>query len=138
MDIDTKRNIKQIIASVVGILAIVALLLVRLRKLLKQKEEPKKLTVEELIRIIAKEEQVDPDLAVRVAKCESSLQPFAIRKNTDGSVDRGLYQWNSKWHPEITDQCAFNPDCATRQFCKAVKENHLDWWKSSKNCWKVK
>lgn len=38
----------------------------------------------------------DPDTAVRIAKCESSMNPKAInRKNKNGSVDYGLFQINS-------------------------------------------
>jgi len=94
-------------------------------------------TVEEQIRDIARDEGVDPDLAVRVAKCESGLNPSAVNKNIDGSIDRGLYQWNSKWHPEITDKCAFDIECSTRAFCKAFKEGHLSWWAATKKCWKI-
>lgn len=92
-------------------------------------------TVGEQIRRIAKEEGVDPELAYRVAKCESALKPDARGINTTGSVDRGVFQWNDKYHPEITDNCAFDVDCATRAFCKAVKEDHLSWWSASKHCW---
>jgi len=88
------------------------------------------------IRQIAKEEGVDPDLAVKVAECESGLNPSAIRKNPNGTWDRGLYQWNDYYHPEISDECAYDIDCATRAFCKAVKKGHLNWWSSSKHCWK--
>ena len=90
---------------------------------------------ETLIRKVAKEELVDPDLAVRVAKCESSLDEKAKHINTDGSVDRGLYQINNKYHPEVLDEEAYNPILATKFFCKAFKEGHLDWWNATKKCW---
>lgn len=92
-------------------------------------------TIEQMIRRIAAEYKVDPDLAVRVAKCESGLKQDAKRINKDGSIDRGLYQWNSKWHPEITDEMAYNPIIATRKFCEAVLAGNLKWWNASKNCW---
>jgi hypothetical protein len=88
-----------------------------------------------MIRKIAIREGVDPDLAVKVAKCESNLNWAAINTNTDGSRDRGLYQINNKWHPDVSDEMAFNPITATEFFCKAFKEGHLDWWNSSKKCW---
>jgi len=91
--------------------------------------------VEPFIREIAKEEGVDPSLAVRVAEAESTLQPMAVNVNTNGSIDRGLYQFNDKFHPEITDECAYTVECATRAFCKAVKEGHLSWWNASKEKW---
>lgn len=90
---------------------------------------------EGIIRRIAKEQQVDPDLAVRVAKCESGLDHKAINVNKEGSVDRGLFQINTKYHPEVTDDEAYNPICATEFFCKAFKAGNLSWWNASKTCW---
>jgi len=108
--------------------------LILIKKLKKQRRNPQ--AMEALIRIIAKQEGVDPDLAVRVAKCESNLNPDAVRQNFNGSIDRGLYQWNDYWHPEITDEIAFDPEKATRAFCRAVKSGHLNWWYASENCWR--
>jgi hypothetical protein len=51
---------------------------------------------------------------VAIAMAESGLDPAAINTNTDGSVDRGILQINSRWHPEVTDACAFDPACAFR------------------------
>ena len=90
---------------------------------------------EALIRKIAAEEGVDPELAVRVAKCESNLNYKAVNINTDGSRDRGLYQINEKWHPEVTDEQAFNPITATQFFCKAMKGGNLSWWDATRKCW---
>lgn len=91
--------------------------------------------IETMIRWKAARAGVDPDLAVAVAKCESGLKPNAININTTGSKDRGLYQWNDKYHPEITDSMAFDPEKSTELFLKAVNEGHLDWWKASRPCW---
>ena len=90
---------------------------------------------EQIIRRIATEQGVDPELAVRVAKCESSLNHRAVNKNADGSTDRGLFQINSKYHPEISDEQAFNPITATEFFCKAFKAGNLSWWNATKTCW---
>ena len=94
-------------------------------------------TVEEMIKIIAREEGVDPELTVRVAKAESDLNTKAINTNTDGSRDRGIFQINSKWHPEVTDDQAFNVEFSTKFFCKAFKDGHLDWWNASKGKWDI-
>lgn len=93
------------------------------------------LSVEQQIRQIAKEEVVDPDLCVKVAKCESGLNPKATNTNTDGSIDRGIYQINNKYHPEVSQEQAFDVEFSTRFFCKAFKEGHLSWWNASKTCW---
>ena len=90
---------------------------------------------EALIRKIATEESVDPDLAVRVAKCESSLNWKATNTNTDSSCDWGLYQINNKWHPEVTEAEAFDPIFSTKFFCKAFKAGNLSWWNATKKCW---
>jgi len=99
--------------------------------------EKKKLveSVTDVIKRVCKSEFVDPALALRVAQCESSLNPKAISKNSNKSIDRGVFQWNDKWHPEITDICAFDVECATRAFCKAFKGGNLEWWKATKSCW---
>lgn len=47
--------------------------------------------------------------SIAVAAAESGGNPAAVGRNTDGSRDRGLWQINSKWHPEVTDAAAFNP-----------------------------
>lgn len=106
---------------------------IREKKMPKAKTE----TVEQTIIRIAKDEGIDPDICLRVAKCESGFNPAAKNINTDKSVDRGLYQWNNKWHPEITDEIAFDIEKSTRAFCKAFKEGHLSWWNASKKCWDI-
>ncbi len=92
-------------------------------------------SVEQTIRRIAKMNGVDEELAVRVAKCESSLNPRAININDPGSKDRGVFQWNDYWHKEITDEMAFDVEIATNLFCQAVKNGNLKWWNASKHCW---
>ena len=91
-----------------------------------------------MIKLIAQQENVDSDLAVRVCSCESSYNPDAKNWNEGYGFDRGLYQWNEYYHPEISDKCAYDPECATRKFCQAVKANHLSWWNASRACWQKK
>lgn len=100
--------------------------------------QPEFTDIETMIRWKATRAGVSPDLAVAVAKCESALETNAVNVNKTGSKDRGLYQWNDKYHPEITDKMAFDPEIATDLFLKAVKENHINWWDASKPCWKDK
>lgn len=97
--------------------------------------------IKALITEIANAMGVSPKLALAVCQCESSFKPTAVlyNKKADGtvsSVDRGLYQWNSKYHPQITDEMAFDPKTATRLFCQAIKDGKLDaYWSASKPCW---
>ena len=92
-------------------------------------------TVEAQIRTIATQNGIDPDLAVRVAKCESNFNPKAININTDGSEDRGLFQINNKFHPEVTDAQAFDITFSCQFFCDAFKAGNISWWNSSRTCW---
>lgn len=91
--------------------------------------------IEQMIRRMANEYGIDPDLAVRVAVCESSLNPSARNVNRAGSVDRGLFQINNRYHPHITDEVADDPEQATRFFCENVKAGRLWLWNASRACW---
>jgi len=64
----------------------------------KKKEETVTETpsIEEQIKSIALEYGVDQVLALNVANCESRLNIKATNTNSDGSIDRGLYQINNK------------------------------------------
>lgn len=53
------------------------------------------------------------DIIIAIAEEESGLNPLATHTHANGSVDRGLYQISSHAHPEVSDQCAFDPACAS-------------------------
>lgn len=93
--------------------------------------------METIIRAICLQQGVDADLAVRVAKCESSLNPTATNTNAPNSIDRGLFQINSRFHPEVSDLQAFDPIFSTKFFCDAVKNGNITWWSASKTCWNL-
>lgn len=38
--------------------------------------------------------------------------PATSPPNIGGSIDRGYLQFNSFWHPEVSDACAYNAVCA--------------------------
>jgi hypothetical protein len=104
----------------------------------QQQNPATKTGIETIIRAVCQEEQVDPELALKVAQCESGLDPQAINTNTDGSRDRGLFQINEKYHPEVTESEAFSVVSATRFFCRAFKSGNLSWWNASRTCWDKK
>lgn len=53
-------------------------------------------------------------VASAVAYAESGGNIYAQHINSDGSVDRGLFQINNRYHPEVSDSCAYNPLCAAK------------------------
>jgi len=58
----------------------------------------------------------DPQTAAAVALAESGGDPAEVGTNQDQwhSRDRGLWQINDHWHPEVSDACAFDPACNAR------------------------
>jgi hypothetical protein len=64
--------------------------------------------------------------AVAIAMAESGLNPNATNVNTDGSVDRGLWQINSKAHPDISDSSAFNPTSAAQDMMQ-ISNGGTNW-----------
>lgn len=109
-----------------------------LPRLLLAKEPEVEITQQDpqkIIHTICQKNEVDSGLALRVAKAESNFLVTAVHTNTDGSRDRGLFQINEKYHPEVTDAQAFDPYFSTQFFCDAVKAGKLSWWSASASVW---
>jgi hypothetical protein len=71
-------------------------------------------------------------VAVAVGMAESYCRKDAVGHNPptggcpDGSDDRGLWQINSCYHPEVGDRCAFTPRCNARA-AKHISDHGKDW-----------
>jgi len=92
------------------------------------------------IRVIGDEESLNweqKNLLCDICRCESDFNPNAKRVNTPNSVDRGLFQWNSKYWSNITDEMAFNPEICTRLACREIFANR-NHWTASQKCWNKK
>ena len=91
------------------------------------------------MRVIGDEEGltwVGKNLLCDICRCESGFKLDARLENNPKSIDRGLFQWNNYWHPEITDEMAYNPEKATRLACKAIKQGKVKaYWNASIHCW---
>jgi hypothetical protein len=93
-------------------------------------------TIKQIVTETAISQGIEPELCLAVAQCEGGLSNAKItRKNTNGSIDRGIYQWNNRVFPGVTDAQAFDPAQATILFCNAVKGGHLHgyWYLSQPN-----
>ena len=64
--------------------------------------------------------------AVAIAMAESGLNPNATNVNTDGSVDRGLWQINNAAHPDVSDSSAFNPATAAQDMLN-ISNGGTNW-----------
>lgn len=67
----------------------------------------------EYILAYASEYDVSPSLALALSWEESRFKPRAINRNIS-SIDRGLFQLNSKSFPKLTEAEFFNPELNTR------------------------
>lgn len=95
-----------------------------------------------MIRVIAKQNQVNPELALAISRCESEYRQF----NKDGSVlrgrenpqDVGLFQINERYHLE--DSKKFGYDIYSAQgnveyAMHIIKRDGIRHWTYSKPCW---
>lgn len=67
------------------------------------------------------------DYLIRLAKCESSLNPKNVNVNKDGTKDRGVFQINDYWH-KLTDEQAFDVEYATLYTMKLINEGKQHLW----------
>jgi hypothetical protein len=70
-------------------------------------------------------------LATAIAYAESNFRPTItnVVGNAHGT-DRGLWQINSYWHPEVSATCALNAACNARAMAKISKKSTKwsEWW----------
>jgi hypothetical protein len=89
-------------------------------------------SVEQQIRDIAKEHNFKwPDYLVRLADCESKLNPLSVNdknNNPSWSKDRGLFQFNSHWQSKISDECAFDIRCSTEKTMEYINAGRQHLW----------
>jgi len=73
------------------------------------------------------------EILINLAKCESSLNKDAYHVNTNGTVDLGLFQWNSVHYSksDMSAVCALDVYCSARATNKEIKKGHGNWWV----CW---
>ncbi len=91
------------------------------------KLELKHETTEQTIARVAKQEGLNPTLTLMIADMESGLDPYFIRQNKK-SIDRGVFAFNSRAYKSVSNECAFNPECATKKFAEEVKKGRLKNW----------
>jgi len=89
-------------------------------------------SVEEQIRRIAEEHNFRwIEYIVRLAKCESMFDIYAYNP-TNNSHDRGIYQISRKWHPEISDKCAYDIRCSTEFTMNMINDGRQHEWACDK------
>ena len=68
-----------------------------------------------------------PKVAAAIALAESSGDPLARGVNRKPrSIDRGLFQINDRWHPEVSDRCAYDARC-NAEAALEISKGGRDW-----------
>lgn len=75
---------------------------------------------------------LNPEYAKKIMLCESKGDENAINYNGRYGTDNGLWQINSKYHPEVSRSCAYNWKCSTLATIQIVKQNGWKQWVCSK------
>ncbi len=91
-----------------------------------------------IIKEVCEENGCDWTLCIRVAAEESQFKPYERFINTDKTIDRGIFMFNSYHYKWVEDDCAYDVRCATKTFCEEVKAGNLRNWVAAKNLGLVK
>ena len=89
----------------------------------------------DIARVVVPLHFYDPPTAVAVAWAESrgvtnavgvvtALKPSGEPEPWHGSRDRGPWQFNSYFHPEVSDLCAFDLACSAREAFRVSAGGH--------------
>ena len=89
------------------------------------------ITWEDGVKSLLRSSGVDYQYAEKIIYCESRWDKTAVHQNK-GSVDRGLWQINSYFHPEVSKDCAFDSVCSTIEAIRIIKQKGFGEWVCSR------
>lgn len=106
-----------------------------LRKALGLQTQLEKLQVEEMVRKVAARYPIDTEVLVAVIWAESGMNPKAINRNSNGTTDWGLCQFNDYWYRDIiTPEEALNkPEFAVATMCQLWEKGRQSDWIAWRN-----
>lgn len=88
-------------------------------------------TLQQKAERIALEFEINPKTFTTLIDEESRWDEKAFNETTK---TRGLLQISPVWHPEVTDECAYDAECAMRWSADWIKKGHIDEWQPC-NCY---
>jgi hypothetical protein len=92
---------------------------------------PRAQTVKAYVEAQAMRFGVNPILAVWIVKHESQFNPGA---KGDGEASRGLWQISKIYHPEVTDDVAFNVASSTDWSLERIRAGKASEWSTYRFC----
>lgn len=101
------------------------------------KKAPKELPVKEYVLNEVAKAGLNPKTAEKmIGSCENKTwnpDQHAVNWDNQGGVDRGLWQINSLHHPEVSNACAYDYKCATKEAIRIIRQRGWDEWSCGKN-----
>ena len=88
-----------------------------------------RLAVRAYVQSAAQAAGVDPRVAEWIVSHESQHYPQATG---DGGESRGLWQINRIYHPEVSDQCAYDVECSTDWALARIMDGYINEWSTWK------
>ena len=97
--------------------------------LLRTTSSTGRLDVRAYVQSAAKAARVDPHVADWIVSHESQRHPHATG---DRGESRGLWQINRVYHPEVSDQCAYDVECSTHWSLRRIRDGNINEWSTWK------
>ena len=85
-------------------------------------------TWQDEVKMMIRNAGLDVELASRIIQHESWWNPNNTHINKDGTRDRGLWMIHEVYHAEVSDECAYDPICATIHAIRIWKERGPQEW----------
>ena len=85
------------------------------------------------VRLLILNADLDVSIAETIIKRESAWNPTSIHINKNGTIDRGLWQINNVYHSEVSDICAYDPICSTKEAIRIQGKEGWNAWYGYKN-----
>jgi hypothetical protein len=91
-------------------------------------EAKAELTWQQEVHLLLLNSGIDIALADRIIQRESWWDYTNTHINKDGTRDRGLWMFHEVYHAEVSDECAYDPICSTKEAIRVWKARGPQEW----------
>ena len=88
--------------------------------------------IKQYIETSFKQAGLDGKKAVKIAYLESGFKVNSKHINSTNSIDRGIFQLNNRWHPEVSDECAYNLQCNVSEAIRIARDSGWQQWSTNR------
>lgn len=99
---------------------------------------PTKAQIEEMVMSTARQNNISPELFLRIAKCESGLKPDATNPKSTASglfqfLNSTFFNYAQAYGLPIDDKN--DPEIQAELAARMIADGKISAWNESKNCW---